>query len=70
MTPSKLRELKGITEDSCARAMGMNLRGLRRLEATPTWAWTITQLAQHCTACGYTLKIIAVDGHGVEREVT
>jgi hypothetical protein len=69
MTPQKLRELKGVSDVACATMMGISLRGLRRLESLPLWAWTITQLVQHCAACGYTLRVLATDAHGVEREV-
>lgn len=70
MTPRQLREHVGFTEAYIAPAMPMRLKGFRRLEGMATEFWTVGQLAQHMAACGYTLRLIAVDGHGVEREVT
>lgn len=70
MTPAKLRELAGLTEAYVAATMGMGLGTLQLLEAAPTHVWMVTQLAQHAAVCGYVVRIIAVDGHGVEREVT
>lgn len=70
MTPRKLRELAGSTEAYVAATMGLGLRALQRLESTPLWAWTVDQLQRHANACGYVIKIIAVDGYGAEREIT
>lgn len=70
MKPGKLRELAGLTEAYVAATMPMTLRAFRRMESMPVGVWTVWQLREHLTVCGHTLKIIAVDGHGVEREVT
>jgi hypothetical protein len=70
MSPRKLRELVGATDAYVAAGMGLGVRSFQRLESTPLWAWTVDQLQRHLSACGQKVKIIAVDGHGVEREVT
>lgn len=70
MTPRQLRELAGSTEAYVAATMSMRLKMLRDLESQPLWAWTVDQLERHANACGYVIKIIAVDGYGAEREIT
>lgn len=70
MTPRLLREQAGLTEAYIAAGLPMRLKSFRRLESMPVDVWTLGQLAQHLGACGYVVKVVAVDGHGVEREVT
>lgn len=69
MTPRKLRELAGMTEAYVAAGMPMRLKSFRTMESMPTDVWTVDQLQRHAAACGHTIKIIAVDGYGAEREI-
>lgn len=70
MTPRQFREMAGLTEAYIAAGLPMRLKGFRRLESMPLEVWTVGQLQQHLAACGFAVRIIAVDGHGVERPVT
>jgi hypothetical protein len=70
VSPRHLRGRVGLELDELAASLGVGAGTLRLLEATPTSAWTVEQLARYAGACGYVLKVHVVRNDGREEELT
>lgn len=69
MTPRALRARARVDLATMAARLGITVRDVMTLEATPTDLWELRDMARYVAALGFTLAVAAIDPSGVRFEV-
>lgn len=62
--------MAGLTQEQVANQLGWSPRTVKTAESIPLECWSVGELARYAAACGYVIKMVAVDQDGEESELT